>query len=626
MWTELLLCALVGAQSDLDDKFERLQRQNAELQLRSEALQLSFGSNEPWMPADPQYSTRDELVAALNAAPALVARDWALAQERWDVSIRWNETAKTLLGGGMNGVWGDVVGALHRNGRGTDPDGAVCVDLGLVVLPGRLGPADPSGRDGYVVEVDARLLVPARRFDGERVTCAPVALGAAVALRVASGAPERAVVQETLFEAVRSLIEGLPQDAAHPDERLASWLSSDAADDARWKAFASARADRPEELRPEQLALTALARVDVVEASTQRSFAAQRERWIESLARRGLRVDSRAIAGDLDLALVQRAHTAVGSDGFAAVAVRTSMARRGVLVRHGEGYGWLDGELWQELSVQGYDAERIAHWTTRSLEEQREKLVAQLSVDLARVAAAPHPDAELVARYLRKRQLLDVPPHALAPIANRIANALAPPERGWLDPAWIVGAGDERFAYLGYVGLARAKRPEVRRIVEELTLQDPLGLWAFDNLWQLDPNPPRYRPVLPPAFAKRFDGPRPSGPGALCGVRLESFDEVVWRKAQGIDPLAVRNQTIDRCRKQLVGRALPQVLSCQFIPLNGAMNFVERRSFWHLEQPADWSSLRAQLPPELGLHSIGPPLPDGPDTLSEAERLLASVR
>lgn len=624
MWIALLMLALAQTPSELDEKLERLRRENAEFQIRSEALQLRIGSAEPWMPADPAYAKREELLAAVRAAPALIAREFALSHERWDVAIRWNEAARELLGDGMDGVWGDAVAAVHRNGRRTHPDGVVCLDLGLTVLPGRMGPADGAGREGYVVEVDARLLVPARVFDGERVTCAPIALGFGLGLEAAFGPPERAVVRECMFKAVQALLSSLPASAARSDERLERWLSDESAGDERHSAFVGARVDRPSELRPAQLALTALARVEVTDTAAPRQLDEQRQRWIEALMRRGLRVDPNV--GEFEPALVQSAHSQIAADGLAAVVARTSVARRGALVRHGDSYGWLDGELWQELSVQGFDAARLASWIPRALDEQREGLLPQLVIDLSRVASAPHPEAELVARYLRQRQLLEVPPQALAPIANRIANALAPAGRGWLDRDWIVGKGDERYVHLGYVGLARSKRPEVRRIVEELTRQDPLGLWAFDNLWQLDPNPLRYRPVLPPAFAKRLTGPRPSGPGALCGVRLESFDDIVWRKAQNIEPLAVRNQMIDRCRKQLGGRTLPQVLHCQFIPHSGAMNLVEQRFFWHLEQPADWTSLRAQLPPELGLETLGPPLADGPDNLSEAERLLATGR
>jgi len=634
-----------AGQDDLDKKFEDFQRKNEEFQRRAaatsrklEATLADFGYLDPWPPPPPEPASaaawRDELLAAprIELSQVLAQLDELRLDSHWTVQVADVCPRLDLLV--------ELVEAVHAAGKRTGPDGAAELNVTIELAQTDLD-LQASGRtreDFYLLRVACGVVLPARVLRGEQLAHGRIEVGRVEEVAIAPGRLSREELVARLDRCVTKLLSGDvdPLASAPSGNAWAKWLAQPEFAEARWTQFRESQ--RIDDALDAQLAsIDAFGAItgaysfahptDETRALTSRSLAAP---WIERLSafgvvsnvsdapvlRHDLRIEATDKLPNLELAMVCDS--------------RVSLVESDALVWLRDGWARVGGATYRKHTMAFAAPGAVAHFVGEALDKS-----FQRGLDaLGRGGPAPlgiHPDADAVDRYLVARQRVVVPEAERRAIANRIAHALAkaPGIPVDLRREWFVDANGARTCVLSYVGGARSgsriprtTQDAVRRMIDDLTREDPLGLFAFNDPFSHNGDP---RVVLPDTFAEYFTRPRPSGPGALRGVQVLDAKEHARRVLMRLDrkesnPLYAE---LDALGDALAGC---QVLYSEYIPPDGKMNLSYPRAFWFRAAPRGWEEASKALSPRHPLRRIGPPLPLPPDTLAEAERLLGESR
>jgi hypothetical protein len=225
-----------------------------------------------------------------------------------------------------------------------------------------------------------------------------------------------------------------------------------------------------------------------------------------------------------------------------------------------------------------------------------------------------------------------VPDAALAEISHRIAFAFgaAPDIPESVRREFITEDQGNRTYDLARIGTMRqgSRTPQslkaaLSRVINDLTIADPIGFAAFYDIWNHDRG--YRRPELPADFAQRFSRPRPSGAGALSGEKIVPAIEIAYRRLDSLDFKVKTALRVKLAEFDAELRAI-RLLACDYIPANGKMNYVETRTFLYETEPKGWAALVARLPAEVNFGNIGPASRGGPDTMAEADKRIAGRR
>jgi hypothetical protein len=595
-----------------------------------DALGLATGSGEPWPPLDPEFASAEAFSAAVRAAPRVTAADVLAKSGKVGVHLSWTPAACDLLGTRSEDVWLDIVRALKQVGVSTDASADVVLELVLNLQTAEVGRSLGSRSLGsesvLYLGTSARLVVPARVPRGAELHHASCALASHAELRVRAGTPTRELLVESIHTSVAGLFArarsggGFVPDAA----TLERWLAGAGAPAALTSFSESRRGSRELDAGLGAVAGFRSLRAGYVGADAIPAlFFLDRDglqsHWRERLRGAGFAVElaeGPELVNDVLLARdSESSQVDYVSAWFSRVALVDPEALavvEGELVR-------VAGETWTAQHVSG----GVPSKTLREMQDDAAGVVNLFLQSLGqggeRAGQALHAEAAAAAAYLRTRLLTELPEPAVLSVANRIALALSP-----LDPEWLIEIAGERQLYLPYVGRERARNAALDRAIDELTRADPLGLYAFDNLWNFDPTPERYRPVLPAGYARRFEGPRPSGNGALSGERVRPFSEYLTSRLQLVEDFQRRGAIQQNLRELEQALQGASVLCCEYLPKDGSMSYVETRAFWYQAVPKGWSDLLPRFAPELHLEALGPALAAGPDHLDQADAQLAA--
>jgi hypothetical protein len=565
------------------------------------------------------------------------------------LGLRWTEPIKELYGKKNTEAYRDIVVALEAQGRRTDADsGGLTLELSLGTSSGSVrttqGGREIDKRSVALLNADARLLLPVRVLRGDKPQAAVAVLAHAAVFRFASPNLTRELVSSAINDAVAKLYARVAEmsAASAPGADLwALWLADDGGLAARHEAF---RASFPQR---ERTGASELAHLIGFRAVSSRLIGTQahlgvawlvteadlQQSWTRRLNAAGFHERlprGPELRHDLTLARypspTERGDVIVWSS-------RAAVFDDDCLAVVGGRFVRIAGDTHVEDTRIGYDAPAHAIGGVRRVVESTvDLMVKQLGQGGAREGQARHTHADAVADYLRTRQLVPMPERALAEISNRIAHAFAAaadiPESARRE--FVYEHQGRRIYDLARVGTMRqgtltprALKEAITRVINQLTLADPIGFAAFYDLWNHDRG--YRRPELPAEFVQRLSRPRPSGAGALCAEKIETASDIAYRRTSALDTklLAPVRTKLRELEAEL--RAI-RVVACDYIPADGRMNYVETRTFLYRTEPKGWAALVARMPPELNFGNIGPALPGGPDTLAEADRRIAARR
>ncbi len=629
-WTVSAALAARVPQGLLDDDWATPTMSFDELDAAIDALGLATGSSDPWPPLDPEFASADAFAAAVRAAPRVTASDVLAKSGEVGVDLSWTPAARDLLGTSSEGVWLDIVQALKQVDVSADASADVVLELVLNLQTAEvsrsLGGRSQGSEPVLYLGTSARLVVPARVPRGAELYHASCALASHAELRARAEAPTRALLVEALHTTVAGLFARVRAGGGFVSEgaTLDRWLERAGAAGALTAFAESRRGSRELDAGLGAVAGFGSLRASFLGAdSIPALFFLDRDglqsHWRERLRGAGFAVElaeGPQLVNDVLLALSsETSQTDYISAWFSRVAL---VDPEGLAVVEGE-LVRVAGETWTAQHVSG----GIPSTTLRELQGDTAGVVNLFLQSLGqggeRAGQALHAEAAAAAAYLRTRLLTELPEPAVLGVANRIALALSP-----LDPEWLIEIQGERQLYLPYVGRERARNAALDQTIDELTRADPLGLYAFDNLWNFDPTPERYRPVLPAGYARRFEGPRPSGNGALCGERVRPFSDYLTSRLQLVDDFQRRGEIQQGLRELEQALQGTRVLCCEYLPKDGSMSYVETRAFWYEALPKGWSDLLQRFPPELHLEQLGPALAAGPDHLDQADAHIAA--
>ncbi|MBL9212083.1 MAG: hypothetical protein JNL92_16615 [Opitutaceae bacterium] len=612
-----------------------------------DALGAVVGSSAPWRPPDPAFETATAWREAVLRAPRLTPAQVLAQADRPRLSLRWAEFMKELYGRNTE-AYIDIIRALEHQGRRTDPSGAVALEVtlggGTVTHRTTRGGREVGKVTYPTILIEARLKVPVRVLRAGRPQPALAVMARASVVRVAADPLTRAVVAAAIREAVAQVYARAAASsvaAPAPTDAWAAWLAGPAPLEERRAAFSASPA--PRGTRPE-VALGGITGFSLLSARFVNLHLARgawfslsdddlQRNWTQRLNAAGF--DVRTPGGpelrhEIELAPIREAGAA--QDGVVWLS-HASIRDDDCLAVLGGKFVRLAGETHVEDTRYGFETpERATGDLRRTVPRLIDELVRQLGPGGAREGQARHAHADAVAAYLRRRQIVAVPEGTLAEISNRIAlafaNAPGIPDSYRRD--FIVQHDGQSYFDLGRVGTMRqgtrtprSVKDAINRVISDLTLADPLGLFAFDDVW----NPPRgYRPPeLPASFLRRLSGPRPSGAGALCAERVVPAIDLAYRRVSEADH---PRQTELRLRLREFDAELRAIrlLACDYLPADGQMNYVNPRHFLYETEPKGWSALVARLPAELRFDRIGPALSAGPATLAEADQAIAKPK
>lgn len=627
-----------------DDDWMRPKMSFEELSRQVDALGAVVGSPAPWRAPDPAFASPAAWRDAVLRAPRLTPAQVLAEAPRLRLGLRWAGFMKELYGRSTE-AFVDIVRALEAQGHRSDPSGAVGLDIGLgggsVTHRTRRGDREIGAVTYPTILVDARLVLPVRVLRAGKPQAALAVIARASVVRAVAPPLTREAVAAALREAVAGVYaRAAAASGAAPagDDAWAGWLSAAGPLEPRQAAFLAsydprgARTDaalagipgfRALTARFENLHLARGAWFSLSDADLQRN-------WTQRLNAAGF--DVRLPGGPElrhEIELTSFRGPGANEEGVTWTSHAT-IRDDDCLALLGGRFVRVAGETHVEDTSYGFETpNRAAGDLRRTVPRIIDQLVQRLGPAGAREGQVRHPDADAVAAYLRSRQLVPVPDAALAEISHRIALAFAnaPGIPASYRNDFIVQHQGQRYFDLGRVGpvrqgtrTSRALKDALDRLIGDLTLADPLGLFAFDDIW----NPARgYRPPeLPAGFVQRLGGPRPSGAGALCAERVVPALDIAYRRVNTVD---LKRQAELRARLREFEAELRDVrlLACDYLPADGRMNLVEPRHFLYQTEPKGWPALVARLPAELRFAQIGPALPAGPATLAEAEAKLA---
>lgn len=609
-----------------------------------DALGAVVGSPAPWRAPDPAFGTAAAWREAVLRAPRLTPAQVLAQAERPRLSLRWADFMKELYGKNTE-AYLDIIRALEDQGRRTDPSGAVALEVtlggGTMTHRTTRGGREVGKVTYPTILIEARLVLPVRVLRAGRPQPALAVMARASVVRLAADPLSRAAVTAAIREAVaqvyaRTATSSVPAPAAV--DAWAAWLADPAPVEERRAAFSASH--EPRGARPEG-ALGSITGFRTLSARFVNLHLARgawfslsdddlQRNWTQRLNAAGF--DVRTPGGpDLrhEIELAPFRETGVGQDGVVWLS-HAAIRDDDCLAVLGGKFVRLAGETHVEDTRYGFETpERATGDLRRTVPRLIDELVRRLGPGGAREGQARHAHADAVAAYLRRRQLVAVPDGTLAEISNRIAlafaNAPGIPDSYRRD--FIVHHDGQSYFDLGRIGTMRqgtrtprAVKDALNRVISDLTLADPLGLFAFDDIW----NPPRgYRPPeLPASFVRRLSGPRPSGAGALSAERIVPAIELAYRWVNEADH-ARQNDLRLRLREFDAELRAVRLLACDYLPADGQMNYVNPRHFLYETEPKGWTALVARLPAELRFDRIGPALSGGPATLAEADQTIA---
>ncbi len=230
-----------------------------------------------------------------------------------------------------------------------------------------------------------------------------------------------------------------------------------------------------------------------------------------------------------------------------------------------------------------------------------------------------HIDTPAVMNYLNPLARTRVPRSVLIKVADNIARTLAA-EPGIPEPyrrSWIDTRSGKPVYRLNQVGNARwagqvpaSVQKAVRKAIDRISYQDPIGLFAFDNPFSYN----RDRKTLSPHYPKRFSTRMPASTGAITGEWLISgadglFD--ISRLYQG------KPFSIEKHRRILEKY---QILAASYSRNQGRA--VSYHYFWFEKAPPGWKEILKDLPQGQGLEKIGPPVSMAPDHINKAASMI----
>ena len=631
-----------------DDDWATPKMSMEEMSRQLDALGAAVGSPTPWRAVDPATASPAAWRDAVLRAPRLTAAQVLAQNERPRLGLRWTDPIKELYGKKNTEAYRDIVVALEAQGRRTDADGRLALELSLGTSTGSVrttqGGREIDKRSVALLNADARLLLPVRVLRGDRPQAAVAVLAHAAVFRFASPSLSRELVAAAINEAVAKLyarIAEMSAASAPVADQWALWLADAGSVDARHEMF---RASFPQR---ERTADAGLAHLTGFRAVTPRLIGTQahlgvawlvteaelQQSWTRRLNAAGF--EERLARGPElrhDLTLARYPSPTERADVIA-WSSRAAVYDDDCLATVGGRFVRVAGDTHVEDTQIGYNVPANAIGGVRRVVESTvDLLVKQLGQGGAREGQARHTHADAVADFLRTRQLVPVPDAAMASISNRIAQVLsnAPgiPESARRD--FIYELQGKRVFDLARVGTMRqgtlTPRPlkeAINRAIDELTLVDPIGFAAFYDIWNHDRG--YRRPELPADFAKRLERPRPSGAGALCGEKIVPAIEVAYRRLDSVDFKVKSALRVKLAEFDAELRAI-KLVACDYIPANGKMNYVETRHFLYQTEPKGWAALVARLPAEVHFGNIGPAVRGGPDTMTEADKRIAEKK
>ena len=623
---------------------EELEREVAEYGRRVDATSAIIGGG-PWRAPDPAFATPAAWRDAVLRAPRLTPAQLLARAERPRLRLRWSEGMRELYEKKSYEAALDIIRALEAQGRRTDHTGAVALNVGLrtaeVVTVSSRGGRETGTRTSPRLMIEARLEVPVRVLRGDRPHSALAVLAHANVVRFVSPALTREATALAIREAVAQVYAraaaGSLQPTGGPDA-WAAWLADSAQLPARQSSFRDSHVVHEAQLG------SALANIAGFRALSARyanlhlargasfrlSDADLQQSWTRRLNASGFEVRSPG-GPELrhEVVLSAQRDPVTQLDGVDWVSQAVIHDDDCLAVVQGEFVRVAGDTHFEDASFGFENSEGATGGLRRGVQQTIDSLVRRLGPGGAREGQARHAHADAVAAYLRQRQIVPVPDAAMAEISHRIALAFAAapgiPESARRE--FLVEHQGRKFYDLARIGTmrqgTRTPRPvkdAINRVIAELTLADPLGLFAFDNIWNHTYGV--RLPELPESFARRLNGPRPSGAGALAAERIVPAIELAYQRANTLS-----SQRASAVRAQLAPfdaelRAV-RLLACDYLPSGGQMNYVETRQFLYRTVPKGWAELRARLPPELGFDRIGPALSAGPDTLTAADQKIA---
>lgn len=624
-----------------------LDRAFAEYSRKVDALSASVGSARPLRADDPAFPSPAAWRDAVRGAPRLNAAQVLAQLERPRLRVRWTDAVRELYRPQTSDAYLDIVKALEAHGRRSDHASGLALEISLGSASGNVstlrGGREVGRADYAMLHVEARFLLPVRVLRGDQPHSGMAVIARGQALRATAPRLTRADLLPAIQEAVAQAYaqaSSLSSAPAAPRDLWSSWLADAAQAPARQEAFA--RSHQPAEARlAPPLSLIADFRgvsAQLVNRSALRNTffvltdAELGQRWLPRLHAAGR--EARLPSGPElrhEITFTALRSPMSGEDAVAWIS-RPAVHDDDCLAVVGDRFVRVAGDTYTldasfGLLISDRAANRVRATADASIDAF---LRALLTGPAGTTATIRHAHADAVATYLRGRQLVPVPDAAMADISHRIAVAFANAP-GIPDSAqreFLVETQGRRIYDLARIGTMRqgslTSRPvkdAINRVIQDLTFADPVGLAAFNDVWNHDRG---YRPPeIPAEFVQRLSRPRPSGAGALCAERLITAFELAYRR---VNALESRQQNELRARLAPLRTELGEIklLACDYLPADGRMNYVETRSFLYRAKPKGWDDLLARLPPELTFARIGPPLPGGPDTLAEADRRIAA--
>ena len=590
-----------------------------------------IGNTEPWPPADPEFLSADAWRAAVLAAPRLGS---AQLLERFEkVRVAGSQTPDVAaLYDEPKQIFRQFVDASNDAGMQTHSNSDLELFFGITLKERRLdlpsGPSVPAS----LLWINVGLQLPARVLRGEAVHDAMCVVEQISFLAVSTRSPTRDEIGKALGFATKGLFERIeagaawtPVDSGH----WKRWLADPERAAERFATYQGALVDNVQQLDPGTAHTTGLRTIVprisgaqlVPEIGEELSGNALQSTWTADLQARGM--DTAQPTGSVvrhELMVRRKAGLPeVGS--IVAWCSRASLADGDCLAVVEGQYVRLAGDTF----VDDRFSDVLPESNLAQLVPLLDRLVEAFGDRLRPPPPPRHPDADAVARYLRKRQLVEVPERLVSEISDNIARVLAnaPGIPDEMRSDWILEMDGEPTYYLPRVGDARsaslvprATQDAVAMAIDALTYADPLGMYVFGDVWNDSTSD---RPNLTEDFLEHFSRPRARGAGALRGERLRTFDEVIRKKIIFMDDWDRRNEILGEVRRLAAGLGDEELLVCEYIGNDGRMNLVHERFFWYGEEPESWAELRAQFPEELRLHRIGPALTVGPSTLTAAE-------
>lgn len=622
---------------ELDRQVEELNRQHQKFLEQSaktmrvlEASLIDLGTLEPWPAIDPTFEDSAAWREAVLAAPELSGAELLARCDEFGVRYSWLQPVLDVLP--REDYLESIIQAVHLAGKRTHPAAPARVAVALQLIPVRMELAQQGLVDEvyHLIYCDSRLEVPARILRGDQVHYAQVAVEFSAYFQVVPGVAQRPALEQAVLGSIAGLfkkLEAKPKASGPLGGGWASWLADPAQTQDRQRLFQeSFREEKKLSAGLENLAgLGAIATryVGAEHIQETQNYRAEdlRSGWEECFRLWGIPVglpDAPELMQVVLIGAVPGANQRQVGGLFSRVALRE---RDGLMVLGGE-FVRVAGETYSANKA-GIIVERAMNYgLDTALEDARRRLLEAIG-RFGAPPLPPHPDAAAIAAYLRPKARVAVPEKALADLANRIAHRFAaePGIPADLRASWIHNAGGERVFMLSDAGNARSgtrlyrgAKEAIDRVIDGLTLTDPLALWAFEQPWSTNYE---YAVVLPEGYVDYFSRTRPGGKGALRQVQVLDAREMANRRMRRMDAetAAPLYGKLKELEPLLAGQ---KVLVCEYIPEDGHMSYTLSRDFWYRAAPRGWGEVAATLSADHPLKRVGPPRQTAPDYLREA--------